>query len=82
MLWGRTMRTPTLEELQTWFNALHPAERICRVWVRDEATSHICGSEAVGINRMEANRTAQLGLVCDRHKPDNPDWFVGLKNDP
>lgn len=72
------MRTLTLEELQAWFKDLHPQERICRVWVKTEAFSHICGRDAVGVNRMEGGKKAQLGLVCETHKPGNPDWFIRL----
>lgn len=72
------MQTPTLDELQAWFKDLHPQERVCRVWVRDEAHSHICAGAAVGINRMEGGKKAQLGLVCEVHKPGNPDWFIRL----
>lgn len=69
------MAVPTLEELQRWFDGLDEMQRICRVMVKDEAHMHICGRDAVGLDRHAGPR----GLVCAGHRPANPDWFVELR---
>lgn len=66
------MAVATLEELQRWFDGLTEQERVCRVWVRGEVHSGICGRAAVGLDRM----TGPRGLVCEAHKPKTRDWFV------
>lgn len=69
------MPIPKLEELQAWFDGLDEHQRICRVWVRTEAYAHICGREAVGIDRLGGGKA----LVCEGHKPSTEANFVRLK---
>lgn len=68
------MAALTLDELQRWFDALSEPERVCRVWVRNQVHSGICGGAAIGMDRMAGSR----GLVCELHKPSTPEWFVRL----
>lgn len=71
---GGPMPIPTMEELLRWFDELDANQRICRVWVKTEAHAHICGREAVGLDRLGGSRA----LVCEGHKP-REEWFVRLK---
>lgn len=69
------MALPTMEELQRWFDGLDEHQRICRQWTRTEAYAHICGREAVGIDRLGGKNA----LVCETHQPSTPENFVRLK---
>lgn len=69
------MAIATLEELRCWFDALSEPQRVCRVWMRGEIHSGICGRAAVGMDRMAGSR----GLVCELHKPSTPEWFVRFR---
>ena len=70
------MPLPTVEELREWFGRLTAEERVCRTMVKDEIHMGMCARPAVGIDRF-GGRNA---LVCEAHKPPNPDNFVRLKN--
>jgi hypothetical protein len=76
------MAIPTLDELRQWFDRLEPDQRICRVMVRTESYAHVCGREAVGIDRLGGRN----GLVCEQHKPrvygsdQESQFFVRLKS--
>lgn len=71
------MPLQTLEELQRWFDGLDASQRVCRVMVSKGDYVMICGRPAIGIDRL-THGWHRDGLVCDQHKPENPNWFVSL----